>query len=222
MSDIHLWIESFNENQHLIECLNSLSEDEKIRADSYAFKYLMQEFILCRGTLRKILAQYLKVTPKEIKFSYSEYGKPFVSLSKSSQLYFNISHSSEYFVIAVSECSEIGIDIEFCKKDINLFEVAQEVFTCNEIAKLSKLSEKNQILEFYKMWTIKEAYIKAIGRGFSFNPKLIEIDEHTHSFLSRDLHNHSLQPWYFSQYFYQSDYILSVVHNSPVHYFVLH
>lgn len=209
-NDIHIWIKNFYSCTNSNEAFNCLSYDEKNRANSYAFDYLRDEFIICRSTLRKVLGEFLNRSPSDICFSYSEYGKPYLS-PKISSCYFNVSHSKEYFAIAISDVC-MGVDIEYCQKDLELLQIAKEVFTSNEMTKLSILSKEKQLHEFYKMWTIKEACIKALGTGFNFDPKLFEIDDRFHNFRTLNCNKYKdLSDLYFTQESLNPEYSFALV-----------
>ncbi|MFC6652703.1 4'-phosphopantetheinyl transferase family protein [Paenibacillus rhizoplanae] len=99
---------------------------------------------------------------EEIEISRDEYGKPFL-LSPPINLKFNISHSGDWVVVAI-DSMEIGIDIEQIIT-MNL-EIAERFFAQEEykyIAKQSSQEQKNE--QFFRIWTMKESYIKRVGRG---------------------------------------------------------
>ncbi|MBQ3046269.1 MAG: 4'-phosphopantetheinyl transferase superfamily protein [Clostridia bacterium] len=103
---------------------------------------------------REAISDYCGIAPDDIVFEYSEKGKPY---AKGLPVYFNISHSGDYAVCAVSDC-EIGIDIEKIKP-----------FNIRAAEKFAADSEKKYIRShqngFFEIWTLKEAYFKCIGTG---------------------------------------------------------
>ena len=109
-------------------------------------------------------------------FSFNEFGKPFIQDNKYG-LQFNLSHCDDLIVFAFSRGNEIGVDIERIKKMEDMEGVANLCFTKFETEWMK--NSKSSIETFYKIWTIKEAFIKAIGRGFSFSPKDIELVNET-------------------------------------------
>jgi 4'-phosphopantetheinyl transferase len=95
-----------------------------------------------------------------LKFDYNEYGKPCILEPK--DIHFNISHSGDWVVCAIDN-KPIGIDVETIKPiDLN---IARRFFTVEEYNHLMKKDEYNRIRYFYMLWTLKESYIKAIGKG---------------------------------------------------------
>ncbi len=189
-----------------------LSDDEKSTANSFFFELLKVNYVNCRGMLRVYLAKLLNCHPKEIQFQYNEFGKPFLHSSFSPSLYFNLSHAGDRFIIAHSFDDVIGVDIEKIKTDIDVMEIGKEVFTSLEFLKLSEYSSNMQFLEFYRMWTIKEAYIKYIGKGFSFDPKDIEIDEEQNSFRSPRRDKSALVYPNFKHKYLDNDYSTAIVY----------
>lgn len=135
---------------------------------------LRQERDKCLSLMGKLLLlhylnQYFNYTRNCIpKIEYTVYGKPFFQdLSVS----FNISHSGDMVICACSNIiHNIGVDIE--KVSYIDFEAFKEVFSDNEH---EILMNKQDLSEFIRLWTVKEAIIKADGRGFSIDPKLITI-----------------------------------------------
>jgi 4'-phosphopantetheinyl transferase len=84
-----------------------------------------------------------------------------------SNLHFNISHSGDYVVVAFSDCP-VGIDIE--KNKGNRLKVAQRFFTQQELNDLFLFAEEQEQVDyFYQLWTLKESYMKAIGKGISMS-----------------------------------------------------
>jgi len=96
---------------------------------------------------------------KEPELFKNEKGKPYI---KNSNIFFNISHSGQYVVLAQSSY-EIGVDIQKHKKQ-NL-DVARRFFAKSEYEHLMSVNDKNK--EFFRLWTLKESYMKALGKGFS-------------------------------------------------------
>ena len=99
---------------------------------------------------------------KEIRFNNNKYGKPY--LEKVKNIHFNISHSDKW-VVCVTADKPVGIDIEKIK-EID-FGIAKRFFSKIEYKELEKRSGKDKLHFFYDLWTLKESYIKAVGKGLS-------------------------------------------------------
>lgn len=149
--------------------LNSYSEllnsEEKNKAVRFKFAKHRNNFISFRANLRIILSEYLNTHPAKITFSYADKGKPFLS---DSEIKFNISHSDNFAVYAVTSQTEIGIDTEKIKELPDALSIAKNYFSEMEVKQFSAVDENNYKQAFYNCWTRKEAFIKAIGEGLSF------------------------------------------------------
>jgi 4'-phosphopantetheinyl transferase len=147
------------------EMVQLLSDDEIARANRFVFPSYRAHYIAGRAQLRLILSRYLMQSPVDLAFEYNEFGKPF--LESSDNIQFNISHSHELGLIAVTKQKLIGIDIERIRPDIDYTQIAQQFFSPGEVRQLMELAEEMQIEAFYACWTRKEAFIKAWGMGLT-------------------------------------------------------
>jgi 4'-phosphopantetheinyl transferase len=144
-----------------------LSADELARADRFVFAKDRQAFTVAHGVMRQILADTLRLSPHELAFQTNEYGKPHLV---GQVLPFNLSHSGDYGLLAVGEVGETrpcGIDIEQLSRTINIHDIAPHYFSPAEQTELYALPPAQQTSGFFKLWTRKEAYIKAWGMGLS-------------------------------------------------------
>jgi 4'-phosphopantetheinyl transferase len=124
--------------------------------------------VLGRGFLRVLLGRYLETEPKEVRFTYGLFGKPALADEHAtSRLRFNASHSHELAVYAFAWEHEIGVDVEYVKTDFASEDIARHFFSAYEVATLMALPEAERGPAFFRCWTRKEAYIKAIGSGLS-------------------------------------------------------
>jgi 4'-phosphopantetheinyl transferase len=109
---VHIWRVSLEQPPENVERFRQLlSRDEQIRVDRLRFEIDRTHFVVARGCLRTLLAQYLKNLPEEIKFSYSDYGKPQLA-DPETTLRFNLSHSGSLALYAFTRTGEVGVDIE--------------------------------------------------------------------------------------------------------------
>lgn len=146
-----------------------LSEDEVQRASRYHNRDDWRHFILRRGLLRSILGRYLGVPPAEVRFIYSQYGKPGLDgIHRASWLNFNLSHSADLALFALGRGRRVGVDVERVRTDLDIVELAGRYFSTAERAALLALPGADQLHAFFACWTRKEAFIKASGWGLSF------------------------------------------------------
>src|SRR5689334_19989736 len=164
--EVHVWRAPLEQPDALQEMfLRSLAEDERARASRFHFEKHRRRFVVARGYLRTLLARYLDVQPDEVRFAYGHYGKP--SVDHAHGLRFNMSHSHEVAVYAFVQEQEIGVDVEYIKTDFATEDIARKFFSKQEADALMSLPKDEQGRAFFRCWTRKEAYIKAIGSGLS-------------------------------------------------------
>ena len=117
--------------------------------------------------MRLLLGRYLGLDPASISLVYSAHGKPMLGLEARSSLRFNLSHSAGRAVYAISRGRELGVDIEQVRPLVDLEKLAHRFFSTRERTALMALSETDRSIAFYRCWTRKEAYLKALGDGLS-------------------------------------------------------
>ena len=145
-----------------------LSKEEKERAYRFKFEKHQRRYIAARGSLRKILAGQLNLKPAEIDLIYSKTGKPLISEDQNKKnILFNLSHSHELAVIALTLNKQVGIDLEYLTDKKDLLGLAKRFFTNKEYEIIFSLAKDKQNEAFYRAWTRKEAYLKATGEGIS-------------------------------------------------------
>ncbi|MBT5455802.1 MAG: 4'-phosphopantetheinyl transferase superfamily protein, partial [Rhodospirillaceae bacterium] len=145
-----------------------LNQEERARADRYLQQQDAERWTVARATLRLVLASYLDGEPGDIAFEYDTYNKPFLPPDRLTEpLHFNLSHSDEAMLLAVSGVSAMGIDVEAIKPLDDIVQVARRFFEPTETAALLALPEADQLSAFYRCWTRKEAVLKAVGTGLS-------------------------------------------------------
>ncbi|MFN8400208.1 MAG: 4'-phosphopantetheinyl transferase superfamily protein [Anaerolineales bacterium] len=162
---VDIWRLSLNllvDSVKLIE--STLSVDEAERASRFHFEADKNRFVITHGVLRKILGRYLHQKPAELTFSINQYGKP---ASVNSNLEFNLSHSGDFALIAVTQGRKIGVDVERIRQGISAHVIAQQYFSKAEVAELQSLPIEQREAAFFICWTRKEAYIKAHGLGLA-------------------------------------------------------
>jgi len=141
-----------------------LNGDEREKAMTFIRLELQQKYIKTRGRLRRVLSSYLKIEPQQIQIKVGQYGKPYL---EHNSLHFNLSHSKNKIVIAVSNCSEVGVDVEEYRQQRNLKGLVEKCFSEQEQLYWYSLSEQQKSFMFYHFWVRKEAFVKAVGRGIA-------------------------------------------------------
>lgn len=148
-----------------------LDEDERARWDRFIHDGARLRFGLCRAALRIILSEWLACHNRELGFGYTRREKPFALVNGSpASVSFNVSHSGSHGLIAVAPSGRIGVDVEERAPRRDFDRLIEAAFGRNEQAALNNASGENRTRLFYKLWTIKEALIKALGTGLSYDP----------------------------------------------------
>jgi 4'-phosphopantetheinyl transferase len=107
------------------------------------------------------------VRPGQIRFAYNAFGKPELSPEFGSRLRFNLSHSADLALIAITTDAGIGVDLEYVRPQPDYAEIARSVFSAAEVDELSRLPSHLYPHAFLSCWTRKEAYLKARGEGLA-------------------------------------------------------
>jgi 4'-phosphopantetheinyl transferase len=145
-----------------------LSAGEQARADRFHFRRHRQHFAAGRAILRHVLAGYLGADPDKLIFVYSSKDKPALGDSHAaSGLAFNISHSGGIALIACTRNRQIGVDVEQIRSNSDTAAISKRFFSSSEQRELAALPAEQQQEAFFRVWTRKEAYIKATGEGLS-------------------------------------------------------
>ena len=143
-----------------------LSPDEQARAARFHFDQDRQTYTATRALLRTILARYLGSNAMDLIFRYSDKDKPSLELT-GDRLEFNVSHSGRRALLAFARRRSIGVDVEHIRADFDPQALAQRFFSPHEQRALATLEPEDGYAGFFRCWTRKEAYIKAVGSGLS-------------------------------------------------------
>jgi 4'-phosphopantetheinyl transferase len=143
-----------------------LSEDERARAQRFHFEIHRRMFVAAHAATRRILAEYAGVAPHSLVFESGEFGKPSLV---NSDLEFNLSHSGDLALLAVSCGGAVGVDVEKWNHEIEHIQLAEHFFSEAERSALRGLAHASQhvVAGFFAAWSRKEAYIKASGHGIT-------------------------------------------------------
>jgi len=164
--DIDLWLWSLDQSNNEAAYSHLLSDDERGRADRFVRPRDRNRFIVGRGRVREILADYAGLAPDALLFSYGPQGKPVLRGGP----VFNLSHSDGWAALAVAPHArdgnfQLGVDIEAHRPVED--GVASRFFSDREYAALCALPTDDWMAGFLRCWSRKEAVIKAAGTGLS-------------------------------------------------------
>jgi 4'-phosphopantetheinyl transferase len=154
----------------------NLSVAERERGQRFHFIADRNTFLGSRGLLRAILSSYLDLAPREIQFDYGRHGKPVLANQmEPHRLQFNLAHSGGLLLIAVSRFCAVGVDVERIRALENLDDLANQLLSPTEEIAWRRLPANQQNQAFFKLWTRKEACLKATGDGITERLKEITV-----------------------------------------------
>jgi 4'-phosphopantetheinyl transferase len=165
--DAHLWRVSLTASDESVQAFEqTLSADERLRADSFRFEKLRRRFVIGRGVLRILLGRYLGCAPAELTFVYGPHGKPsLMGCHHARAIYFNVSQSEDVALVAVTWTGEIGVDLEHVRSISEWPEIAERILTHDRDA-----APPANLADFFHEWTRHEARVKAAGLGLGGQP----------------------------------------------------
>jgi 4'-phosphopantetheinyl transferase len=145
-----------------------LTAHELDRARRLRFEVDRRRFVAGRSALRQILGRCLGVSPVDVSLVVAPGGKPYLDTARHRErVWFNLSHSGDLALLAVSADGEVGVDVERVRPLPDLEAVAARWFSPREQAALAALPPEGRVRAFFSCWTLKEAYLKACGDGLS-------------------------------------------------------
>jgi 4'-phosphopantetheinyl transferase len=144
-----------------------LAPDEAARAARFRFARHRRRFTVARGVVRELVGRYLGSPPEEVAFAYGANGKPHLAPPAGARLALNVTHSAELAVVAFSAAVELGVDVERRRAMPRALEIAARFFSPAERRALAALPPAARDDAFFRCWTRKEAYLKAVGDGLT-------------------------------------------------------
>jgi 4'-phosphopantetheinyl transferase len=151
--------------------LSSLCTPKELaRSRRYLSENDNKRFVITRGLLRVVLAKVLNKNAEDIEIEIGENKKP--KLKNSQGIDFNISHTNDCALIAVSK-SPIGVDVESTQNNIDYLPIMDTCFSINE--KIFVDNHSDSLKAFYMIWTRKESVLKLFGKGIDDDIKSIEV-----------------------------------------------
>lgn len=142
-----------------------LSDEERVRGDRFLRTEDRARFVESHAALRLILAGYVNRRPQDLSFVQEADGKPVLASHHRAGLHFNLSHSGSFALVAVSTETPIGVDVEAIRPVGDPLAIARAHFHPREITALVQMPRSLQASAFFRLWTRKEAVVKALGTG---------------------------------------------------------
>jgi len=146
-----------------------LSEDERARRDRFVFAEDRRAFTAAHALLRTVLSRYSPLPPEAWRFETTPHGKPFLAPAQAGDppLSFNLSHTRTVVACAVAVEARLGIDVQESGRPADVLSIAERHFTAIERQLLTGCPREEVDVRFVEIWTLKEAYVKAVGTGLS-------------------------------------------------------
>ncbi|TCS39451.1 4'-phosphopantetheinyl transferase [Paucimonas lemoignei] len=180
-TELHVWV-SHPEPLPLALLLERydslLNDEERERCHRFHFEHDRQHFVAAHALSRLAIAHYLQCAPQELAFARHANGKPYLAAgSGQPPLRFNLSHTRGMVACVMTQEHDCGIDVERVREMTHLDGVAETVFSERELDYLKRQSidASSRLNAFFRLWTLKEAYIKATGLGMSAPLRQISI-----------------------------------------------
>jgi 4'-phosphopantetheinyl transferase len=175
--EIHVWATTLSVPPESLEDFAAiLSPDEKERARKFKFDKHRNRFIAGRGALRKILGQYLRTDPADLRFVHLANGKPALDESfAGAGIHFNLAHSEDLALVAVTRLGMVGVDVECIRPVKDMDELVARFFSSRESEAFQKVPADKKPAAFFNLWTRKEALLKATGEGITRSLSLVEV-----------------------------------------------
>ncbi|MEM6798018.1 MAG: 4'-phosphopantetheinyl transferase superfamily protein [Planctomycetota bacterium] len=146
---------------------SNLSADERNRANRFHFDRDRQRFIAARAGLRALLGAATQTAPEQVRFVYAEFGKPSLA-GGAAGLRFNLSHTGDLALAALTVGDEVGIDIEAHRPCAQAEAIARRHFTPDEATGCQRGADEQRLQRFFDLWAAKESVIKLLGSGLRF------------------------------------------------------
>lgn len=177
-SNLHIWHIPLGGARLLEETFPPLpSEAETIQAAKFTHPQLHQCYLKTRWAMRDILGLYLETSSAEVQLRYAELGKPeLIPGAHTRDIRFNLTHSGNGALFAVTLGTEVGIDMEKVGQKPRPLRLAKRYFTEEVVQQLEELTEQDQQFALLKLWTQYESYKKAQGVGLRGGDELLQLD----------------------------------------------
>ena len=169
-----IWCVDFREpgRWHSSLSFGEILPPEDLARASACVEKRKNEILIVQSVLRLLLSQYFPGTePRDWRIERTAEGKPY--LSGPAPCVFNLAHSHGVALLAFGPSGQLGVDVEKVDPARDLAEIAASVFAPEEIGAMSESGGGVRTSSFFELWALKEAYVKAVGRGLSFDLKSV-------------------------------------------------
>ena len=217
----HLWMLDLRTvpDARLNDYQKLLSDEELARLEHYRAPDLRRTQLITRAAVRFCLSQYSEsVPPAKWDIEIPASGKPQLRQPAPLPLSFNLSHSGDWVVIAMTVETALGVDIQQQKAHHSLMDLARRYFHADEAAALGRREGKDQQELFFRLWTLKEAYLKARGGGIATGLDKVQFQIDNNGLITAHIDarlKDKGEDWQFHHYHLGADYCLSLALKQP-------
>ncbi len=144
-----------------------LSQEERERLHFYRSPGAAERYVLTRSLVRIVLGDHLGETPRDVRVSRTEMGKPVIS--GADHVHFNVSHSGELILLALCGTRPVGVDVERRREVARVQKLVERWLTDRERREMAAHTQRGAGASeaFLRIWSLKEARLKALGVGIS-------------------------------------------------------
>jgi 4'-phosphopantetheinyl transferase len=178
--EAHVWYcnpQAVADSGRLADILSVLSDNERSQFQRFHFKNDQRNYLVSHALLRKALSLYdVETQPDEWVFETGVHGKPGINMTTSVPLQFNLTHTDGLCACVITRDLSCGIDVEQVTRNNALMPIAQRMFAGAELAILRNKADDDLRRAFFSFWTLREAYVKALGSGLSGSSKTFHFE----------------------------------------------
>lgn len=214
---VEVWTIDLKADSPFVEAAVALlSAEEKARAGRFKVAAARNRYVLAHTALRRLLAARLNQTPAGLAFHMGPHGKPELAGTLKQRLQFNLSHSGDLALVAISSVAPVGVDVEQIRPMSDAVRLAERFFKPAESRALGQCPESERQAAFFRMWTRKEALLKATGQGIAYGLERFEVScEHGKALLAVDGNTAKTREWTLHDWSPTAGYLAAVAIERP-------
>ena len=182
VNEIHVWISELDQPNEIVkQAYDGLASDIRDQIACYRTSEVRNRQTIAKSSLLSILGSYLGAEASSLRIASDQFGKPSVGRSLFPDVpEFSVSHAEQLGLFALTRRGSIGVDVERIVALPELADIVSSCFSDYERRWFEALPQERQGRCFFAVWTIKEAYLKAIGKGMAVSPASVEVDFNLH------------------------------------------
>ena len=174
-NEAHVWFchpDEITDDKLLSQYHSLLGEEEKQRLERFHFKKDQHNYLISHALVRLVLSEYADLKPEAWQFQKNSHGRPDIKqAANDTSLKFNLTHTKGLCACVVTCGAECGIDAEIVNRKNNLKKIAQRMFADSELDTMKSLHGWEFREAFFRFWTLRESYVKALGTGLAGSSK---------------------------------------------------